>query len=241
MTTAALLGVVVVVTIALVASSGGSTSHSLAHSTLPPSPPPSTAAPVPVTALAALLPGRGDFAAAAATGPNAQFNRSERLYMDHIVDQDCVGAVGIGNDDFFQGSGWTAARTESLVPTGDNTDRERAAWLVVVSYPDAAGASAMYGKTVAAGHSCGGRTINLRDRSDPADYDRFSKIGQPIEDNGTMTVSRTDEGSEGWGCQMGSTIRNNILVSASICGDGISPEDVRSLVGSVAAKVQAPA
>ncbi len=241
MTTAALLGVIVVVTIAVVTSSRGASGHPLAHSAPPTPPPPSNVAPVPVTALAALLPGRSDFAAAAGTGPNAQFNRSERLYEDHIVDQDCVGAVGVGNDDFFQGSGWTATRTESLVPTGTNTDRERAAWLAVVSYPDAASAGAMYGKTVAAGRDCSGRSINLRDRTDPADYDRFSRVGQPIEDNGTITVSRTDEGSEGWGCQTGMTTRNNVVINASICGDGISPEDVRSLVGSVAARVQAEA
>ncbi len=219
-TTAALLGVVVVVTIAIVATAGGFGSHSVAHKTPVPPPSASTVAPLPVAALAELLPGRADFAAAVGTAADAQFTRSERLYLDHIVDQDCVGAVGVGNDDFFQGSGWTAARTESLVPTGDNDRRDRAAWLVVVAYPDAASAQAMYAKTVEAGHSCGGRSINLRDRSDPADYDRFSRVGQPIEDNGTVTVSRADEGSEGWGCELGVTTRNNVVISGSVCGDG---------------------
>lgn len=233
-----LLVAALVVTI-VVTVGGGTENQSSPRSAAATEPPPvpKPVAPLPVAALAGLLPGPSEFAAAAGTGPRAEFHSSDRLYNDRIVDQDCVGAVGVGNDEFFEGSGWVAARTESLVPPGDNTDRERGSWLAVVSYSDAAGASAMYQKLVATSKKCAGRSVNLRDRTDPADYDRFSLVGQPTEADGVMVISRTQEGGEGWGCQNGTTARNNVVITAGVCGDSVSPEVVRTLVQSMAAKV----
>lgn len=224
--------------VVVVTGGGGSDDHSTSHSPRAAAPPPpKTAAPIPVAALAGLLPDRAEFAAAAGTGPRAELHREEVLYPDHIVDETCLGAVGVASDKFFEGSGWTATRTEPLIPAGDNADRESAAWLAVVSDSDAAAATAMYAKTVATAKQCAGRSINLRDRSDPSDYDRFSRVGQPTETDDIVTVSRTQEGGEGWGCQLGLMARTNVVITASVCGDNIPPEAVSALIQSVAAKV----
>ncbi len=233
-----LTGIAIVVTLIAVTGVGGSDDRVASQSTSATgAPTPKTAAAIPVQALAGLLPDRTEFAAAAGTGPRAEWRRAEALYPDHIVGEDCLGAVGVAADAFFQGSGWTAARTESLVPPGDNDDRERGAWLGVVSFPDAAGATTMYAKTLATDKQCAGRSVNLRDPSDPSDYDRFSTVGQPTEADDIVTVSRTQEGGEGWGCQLGVMARTNVVITASVCGDDVSADVVRALIQSVAAKV----
>ncbi len=230
--------VVLAVTLAL-ATGRGSTSHPAR--TIPSTAPstPTTTAPLSVTALSALLPGPSELASAAGTGPRAEFRTIDRLFIDHIVDQDCLGAVSTASDDVYQGSGWMATRAESLVPPGDNIDSERGTWVAVVSYPDASGASAMYAKMVAVENRCAGRSVNIRDTANPADHDYFTRVGRPDEHDGLAIVSRTDEGGEGWGCRNATTARNNVVITAGVCGNYVDAEVVESIVEKIAARVAA--
>ncbi len=163
----------------------------------------------------------------------------DRLFVDHIVDQDCLGAVSTASDDVYQGSGWMAARVESLVPPGDNTDSERGTWVAVVSYPDAPGASAMYARLVAIENRCAGHSVNTRDTTNPADHDYFTRVGRPHEHDGIAVVSRTDEGGEGWGCQNATTARNNVVITAGVCGNYVDASVVESIVEQISAKAAA--
>ncbi|WP_375487136.1 sensor domain-containing protein [uncultured Mycobacterium sp.] len=235
--------IAVVVTVATTAGGGESHSHPTARSAeptpAPAVPKPKTPAPVPVSALAGLLPSRDELASAAGTGPKAQFRTAEVLYHNTIVDQDCVGAVSIGDDAFFRGSGWTAARSEDLVPPAGNEDRERAAWVAVVSYPTAAAAAAMYAKTVALYGKCAGKSVNLRDPSNPSDRDAFSIVGQPTEAGGIVSVTDNVEGGEGWSCQRGLSAHNNVVITAQVCGDNLPGGVLPALINPTAAKVDA--
>ncbi len=231
---------VIVVALTLVLADNGGSRHRSAPPPAPTTPsPPKTPAPVAVTDLAGLLPGPSELAAAAGTGARAAFRRIDRLFVDHIADEDCLGAVSTGSDDVYQGSGWVAARAESLVPPGDNTDSERGTWVAVVSYPDAAGASAMYTKLVGIENRCAGRSVNTRDISNPADHDYFTVIGRPSENDGVAVISRTDEGGEGWGCENATTARNNVVITAGVCGNYVDPAVVQSITEKIAAKVTA--
>jgi hypothetical protein len=229
--------VVVAVTLVLATSGGGSTNHSARTTAPTATPPPKTQVPLPVTALAGLLPGPGELAAEAGTGPTAQYHTTDRLFVDHIVDGDCLGAVSTGSDEVYQGSGWLASRAESLIPVSDNPANARGTWLAAVSYPDASGASAMYAKLVAVANRCAGRSVNTRDVTNPADHDYFTVVGRPDEHDGILVLSRTDEGGEGWGCQNATTARNNVVITAGVCGNYIDAGVVESIVQNVAAKV----
>lgn len=231
---------VIVVAVTLVLANSRTAQHPAAPlPAVSTSSPPKTPVPIGVADLAGLLPGPSEFAAAAGTGPRAAFRRIDRLFVDHIADEDCLGAVSTASDDVYQGSGWMAARAESLVPPGENTDSERGTWVGVVAYPDAARASAMYAKLVGIENKCAGRSVNTRDTNNPEDRDYFTLIGRPSEHDGVAVISRTDEGGEGWGCQNATTVRNNVVITAGICGNYVDPSVVESIVDKIAAKVTA--
>jgi hypothetical protein len=61
--------------------------------------------------------------------------------------------------------------------------------------------------------------------------------GAPSRHDGILVLSRTDEGGEGWGCQNATTARNNVVITAGVCGNYIDAGVVESIVQNVAAKV----
>jgi hypothetical protein len=149
---------------------------------------------------------------------------------------DCAVAWRTAWGPVYQGSGWIAVRDQYL----DNDDGDRVAnkvFQAAVVFPFRVDAEAFYRKQVNAWHSCDGRRIEERYLDDPPSADAVFKLGAATEQDGMLTMPKTQEDKySGWVCERALTIRNNVAIDVEACASHRSDEG-EMVANAIAAKV----
>lgn len=232
--------VVVAVVVGVVAVSSARDSANVQATTTTSAPVISSVPPVPVSALDGLLPSAADVAAVVSAPPLVSLMKpaeSHAFYDDLIVDNDCVGVAFAATQSLYEGSGWVSMRKQVLGDTTDDTALRHSVTEAVVAFPDAAAALKFYHRALDAFHKCANRNINVREMKVPDTGRRFLMVGRVSEKDGVLAAPLVWEGGDGWICQRGVSMQNNIVVDISACGYSISDSVTPALVKPIISKI----
>lgn len=201
-------------------------------------------APVAPTALQSLLIPPNDIPGIAGVPPAGpvQADRVYTAFWDgEVADDECRSPIATGADTLYQGSGWTSTRYQaSSVKTGDSNGSY--VWRsteVVTSYPTAELATAFLGKVKETWGRCANRSINgtVLNATDPAQY--FWTMGAVTATDTAVSMPMSQEGADGWACQTGVMVRNNVAIEVSFCSVGSPAAALENMQNAIAAKVDA--
>lgn len=156
------------------------------------------------------------------------------LYGDHIVDNDCVAAFYPATTAFYNNTGWTEVRTAHMRDPADGPLRHSAEQ-VVLSYPGSPQRIADAARRT--WQACSGRTINIREVTEPDAVDALWRVGEFTEVNGVLTLSLAAEGGEGWGCRRGLAVADTIVIDVQACGRDLPAEVITALIDPIRAKI----
>jgi hypothetical protein len=173
-----------------------------------------------------------------ATGPGLVVNDSgSRMHTGHTEANDCAGTWRVAWAPVYDGNGWTAMRDRNLFQESSDGDTfEHKLWQAVVAFPLPVDANAFYAKQAASWRTCNDRRVNERDVDDPTATDSFWKLGEATDNNGMLTIVTTEEDAPVWACETALTIRNNVAVTAQVCGDRVTTQ-ADTVVNVIAQKV----
>lgn len=130
-------------------------------------------------------------------------------------DKDCLLVVGPAQTSAYAGSPYRDVRAQALVqprtaPFSYTVDQ------AVVSFPSPDDARKFFSASFQRWSSCAGRPFTWAKAGQaplaPLVYD----VGQVSNDNGTLSMSKTLEGTR-WTCLHALTVRNNVVIDASAC------------------------
>ncbi|WP_375488306.1 sensor domain-containing protein [uncultured Mycobacterium sp.] len=168
----------------------------------------------------------GATAMAVAAGHSEMFDESA-----HIPDRACLPAYGPGQLLVYIGSGYTATRNEELKEPDEKFDH----FVVqaVVAFPTAADAGAFFNASTQSWVGCSNRQYIHTLDGQPA---HSWVVGAVSNNNGTLSLQKTQQGANGWGCERALTVRNNVAVDIMACAT--PPGDAGlSIAHPIAAKV----
>lgn len=131
----------------------------------------------------------------------------------------------------YQGSGWTDVQLQKLQDRPDNPDH--IAYQAVVAFPDGLGAHTFYAGQVTGWSRCDDRRADLHDAGDRPHYWSLSKA---TDNNGILTIVRSEEENPGWSCQHALTAKNNIVVDVNACAYNVGDRGVQ-LAERIAGKI----
>lgn len=192
-------------------TSPGSTANKPATTTSPPPPP----VPVPVAALDGLLLSPEQINSAMDTTGMGSSGTSTELADNtaSVADVNCRAIDSVQSFANFGGSGWTAVRGQRLQhpPQGDTIDF--AAWQGVTSFPSANVAAALF---TAVSQRWSGCASGRYTDTDPKLGGTWT-TGPLSNANGTLSITLTLEGGNGWNCQKALTVANNIAINTMAC------------------------
>ncbi|HEY9303768.1 MAG TPA: sensor domain-containing protein [Mycobacterium sp.] len=230
--------VAVVVGIVITRSSGDSATQQATATVIAPAP--MSLAPVPISALDGLMPSPADIATELSTPPLVSLIKPEEshaFYLDHIVDSDCVGLVFAAELPLFDGSGWVSMRKQVLADTADVTTYKYVVTEAVVAFPDAPTGARFYHHAVDIFRKCANRSVNLQVPDDPKSPKVLMTVAQTTEKDGIVATSFLQEGGDGWGCQHGISVRNNIAIDTKACGYNMPDSATAAMTKPIASKI----
>ncbi len=140
---------------------------------------------------------------------------SHGLYENEPLDDGCL-VWAEAQRHTYEGSGWTAVRVEELRDSPDNADH--IVYQSVVSFPDAASAQELFTAQKAEWARCDDRRVALNDPGQPAHY---WSLNTATDDQGVLTITRSEQDLPGWSCQRAMTVQNNVVVDLSACAMNI--------------------
>lgn len=187
--------------------------------------------PVPTSALSGLLLSTseaGDIMGARL----AVADSSQGLYENQPLDDGCL-VWAEAQRHTYQDSGWTAVRVQELRDRPD-ANADHIVYQSVVAFPDAAGAHAFYEGQQSEWKRCDDRRVDLHDPGDPDAH--YWSLNTAVEDEGILTITRSEEDLPGWSCQRAMTAKNNVIVDLSACAMGVDDRGAR-LTERIAAKI----
>lgn len=229
---------VVVVGVVVVGSGGGSADRQATATTRAATTP--SAPPVPMSALDGLLLSPADVAAVVKSPPLVSVMKPEEshaFYGDLVVDNDCVGVAFAATQSFYEGSGWVSMRKQPLADTPDTTAMKYVVTEAVVAFPNAGAAMKFYHRALDVFHKCANRNINLHELNQADSGKVFMTVGQISEKDGIVSTSLLREGGDGWNCQRGVSVRNNIAIDTAACGYSMPDSVTPALVKPIASKI----
>lgn len=157
-------------------------------------------------------------------------NSSHGLYENEPLEDGCL-VWAEAQRHTYEGSGWTAVRVEELRDHPDDADH--IVYQSVVSFPDAASAQDVFADQKSEWARCDDRRVALHDPGQP---DHYWSLNTATEDQGVLTITRSEEDLPGWSCQRAMTVRNNVVVDLSACAmnvDDSGAELARRIAGKI--------
>lgn len=173
-------------------------------------------------------------AAMAATGMAADATQSTLVDDSaYTTPSACLAVSSMGQDHVYAGTGWTAARMQSIHEPRD--DYDHLAHQAVVEFPTSAAADAFLTASAqkewpacAPGHY----TYSPGAGQDTTDWE----VGPAIEKDHVLTVTITERGSDSWACQRALTSALNLAIDVLTCS--ANPQNTAATIADqIAAKV----
>lgn len=173
-------------------------------------------------------------AAMAATGMAADTTQSTLVDDSaYTTPSACLAVSSMGQDHVYAGTGWTAARMQSVHEPGD--DYAHLAHQAVVEFPTSAAADAFLTASAQKGWpACapGHYTYAPGAGDDATGWD----VGPATEKDHVLTVTITESDSDSWACQRALTSALNLAVDVLTCS--ANPQDTAATIAQrIAAKV----
>jgi serine/threonine-protein kinase len=147
----------------------------------------------------------------------------------NIPDKDCRFADLPVTTSVYDGSGWTAMRSQHLREPVD--DYPHQVWQAVVLFPSANDAARFFSASAQRWPACSNRQYHYI--NDPGNPDTVWTVG-PVA-NISDTLSTTRKGGEGWTCQRALTVSNNVAIDVAACPNNADAAVV--IAHQIAAKV----
>jgi PknH-like extracellular domain/TIR domain len=148
-----------------------------------------------------------------------------------VSDKACQPMLDVGEIAAYAGSGWSATRIQTLREPGDTLTH-----LVhqeVVLFTSAHDAGAFFSASAQSWPACANRRFTLTLPGQPG---LVWSVGPVANINGTLSTTKTPEGSNGWACQRALTVANNVAIDVTTCTSNPSDSAV-NIAKQIAAKV----
>lgn len=137
---------------------------------------------------------------------------SRSLYENKPLDDGCL-VWAEAQRHTYEGSGWTAIRDQEL--RDRPTDSDHIVYQAVVTFPDAASAHELVDAQKTEWSRCDDQRVDLHDPGDPNTH--YWSLNTATEQDGVLTITRSEQDLPGWACQHAMTTRNNVVVDVSAC------------------------
>ena len=146
-----------------------------------------------------------------------------------VPDKDCRSIDDPAETSVYDGSGWSAVRSQHLRAPGDAFDQ--IVWQAVVSFPSANDAARFFGASAQRWTACSNRQYHSI--NDPGQPDMVWTVGRVANISDTLSATR---GSDGWACQRALTVSNNVIIDIAACS-GNPAQAAANIAHQIAAKV----
>lgn len=186
--------------------------------------------PVSTAALSTLLLSTAD-AGSIMGAPVSLVSTSQGMYENKPLDDGCL-VWAEAQRHTYAGSGWTAVRDEELRDRPDDSDH--IVYQAVVAFPDAASASALFAAQKVEWARCDDRRVDLHDPSDPNAH--YWSLNTATDEDGVLTITRSEEDLPGWSCQHAMTSKNNVVVDVAACAMNVDDRGAK-LARRIAEKI----
>jgi hypothetical protein len=156
-------------------------------------------------------------------------------WSPNVSDKSCLAVDGPAQEQVYANSGWTSVRGQRLDDSVDDSkNRNHYAIQAVVAFPSARDANAFYGSSVRGWSACSKRRFS---DTAPGKPDTVWTVADVNNVNGTLSVSQTQEGGDGWACQRALTVRNNVAIDVVTCAFTQAGTSAVTIAEKIAAKV----
>ena len=112
----------------------------------------------------------------------------------------------------YDGSSWTAVRSQYLREPADDFDHE--VWQAVVSFPSANDAARFFAVSAQRWPACSNRQFHY---IEPGQPDKVWTVRPIANTDGTLSATATV--GEGWSCRRALTVSNNVAIDVAACSD----------------------
>jgi serine/threonine kinase PknH len=129
----------------------------------------------------------------------------------NVPDKDCR-FVYSAEASVYDGSSWTAVRSQHLREPADDFDHE--VWQAVVSFPSANDAARFFAASAQRWPACSNRQFHY---IEPGQPDKVWTVGPIANTDGTLSTTATV--GEGWSCRRALTVSNNVAIDVAACSD----------------------
>jgi hypothetical protein len=201
---------------------------------------PTTAPPVTESALDGLLLSPAEISTAMGTPGMTSLGETNNSMWDSsagVSPPECLVVDSGLEKNVYAGSGYTAARRQSLSAPEQSSSR-RYAMQALVLFPSAQAASAFFSASSSQSWpACANRgytSVNVYAKTSPPTY---WQAGPVSTSNGTLAVTVTRQDShDGWACQRALMASNNVVIDITACSHSATDQAV-NIAHQIAAKV----
>jgi len=176
--------------------------------------------PVPTAALSSVLLSSREAGSVMGASLSVASSR-QGLYENRPLDDGCL-VWGQAQRHTYEGSGWTAVRVEELRDRPGDADH--IVYQAAVAFPDAASAHDFFAGQESVWSGCDDRRVDLRDPGDPDAH--YWSLNTATEQQGVLTITRSQEDNPGWSCQRAMTVTNNVVVDLAACAMDVDDRGV---------------
>jgi serine/threonine kinase PknH len=148
-----------------------------------------------------------------------------------LADKACQPLDSSAQAAVYAGSGWSAVRAQTLHEPGDNYAHSVGQSLVLFSSAHDAGA--FFTASAQSWSACSNRRFTYTQAGQP---DSVWTVGPVSNTNGTLSATKTQEGSSGYTCRRALTVANNVAIDVQACSSNQSDSAV-NIAHQIAAKV----
>lgn len=146
-----------------------------------------------------------------------------------VPDKDCRSIDDPAETSVYDGSGWSAVRSQHLRAHGDAFDQ--IVWQAVVSFPSANDAARFFSASAQRWPACSNRQYHSI--NDPGQPDMVWTVGRVANISDTLSATRS---TDGWACQRALTVSNNVIIDVAACS-GNPAQAAANIAHQIAAKV----
>lgn len=189
---------------------------------------------VPKTALsAALLDGDELDELLDASGIEKQASR-EDLTPDSsgFSDRSCLAPWQPIQESVYASSGWSSLRAMALHDGRDSQDSQHLVVEAVVAFPARSDARKFFDNVKPKWEACADQHVSSRSDGEVSDWD----FGAVNSTDNTLSVTRNQRNTHGWGCQRALRATNNVVVDVLACAFDVDKEGVK-VVDAIDAKL----
>ena len=130
---------------------------------------------------------------------------------DNIPDKDCRFTYYSAEASVYDGSGWTAVRSQHL---REPVDVDHEVSQAVVAFPSANDAARFFAASAQRWPACSNREFHY---IQPGQPDEVWTVGSIANSDGTLSTTATVKGGEGWACRRALTVSNNVAIDIAAC------------------------